>query len=122
MAELKLYVPTYYGDTEGAAAMGRKEFDDPQVPVVVREADGVRVVLGSHDFWKSDAPDIQIERRARGWLIFLHPTGSGDPSGHVIFCDDGRSFFVPENYVASDTPCVEWDWESALAEVDGEKS
>jgi hypothetical protein len=118
MAELKLYVPTYYGDTEGAAAAGRKEFDEPHVPVLVRRSDGVRIVLGSHDYFDNDAPDVQIERRANGWAVFLHPLGGGDPSGCVYFIDDGRSFLVTDSGLGGTPACEVSDWDTVVAEVD----
>jgi hypothetical protein len=115
MVEFKLHIPTYYGDADDPSgpAKGKQEFDTPIVPVVVREADGVRIVLGSHDYDDMRAPDVQIERRAGGWVIFLHPLGGGDPSGYVIFLDDGRSFLAPEHPACSTPPtellpfCVE---------------
>src|SRR5207253_4915079 len=97
MAELTLHAPTYNcGEyaTDPAAEV-KPEFGEPYVPIVIRSADGVRIVLGSHDYFDGDAADIQIERRPGGWAIFLHPWGGGDPSGYVYFLDDGRSFVVP---------------------------
>jgi hypothetical protein len=72
------------------------DFSNPQVPVVVRGADGVRLVLGTHDYDNLEKPAIQIERRPNGWTIFLHPLGGSDASGYVCFLDDGRSFLIPE--------------------------
>src|SRR5262249_21385044 len=97
MKQLELIVPTYYGErnSKQAGMEDEPDFGDPLVPVLVREADGVRIVLGSHDY-DSETPDIQIERRPNGWAIFLHPLGGSDPSGFVYFLDDGRSFLVPE--------------------------
>jgi hypothetical protein len=98
MQELKLLVPTYNG--RAFASQVEKgtlsEFGVPRVPILVREADGLRIVLGSHDYDDKDAPDIQIERRPKGWVIFLHPWGPGDASGFVYYLDDGRSFLVKE--------------------------
>ena len=122
MQEMKIYVPTYYRDpTEGGvSAKHKEEFDDPHVPVLIRHADGVRIVLGSHDFFDNDAPDIQVERRPNGWAIFLHPEGGGDPSGCVYFVDDGRSFVVPDK---GSTPAIQMmEWDEAVKEVDDEKS
>lgn len=97
--ELELDVPTYYGDRPDLHPH-RKEFDDPSIPVLVRPAEGVRVVLGTHDYTDLHKPDVQIERRPNGWAIFLHPCGGGDPSGVVYFLDDGQSFVIPECYSA----------------------
>jgi hypothetical protein len=97
MQELKLTVPTY------VANMPRKptetnhpgDFGSPYVPVLIHQAEGVRIVLGTHNYEDYDRPDVQIERRPNGWAIFLHPS-AGDPCGYVYFLDDGRSFLVPE--------------------------
>jgi hypothetical protein len=120
MPELKLWVPTYYGDRSGEQVDGakREEFGDPLVPVVVRPAEGVRVVLGSHDYWDASKPDIQIERRPTGWIVFLHPLGGSDPSGCVFFTDDGRSYVVAENDVGPTRPIRLLPWEDAVQEVD----
>jgi hypothetical protein len=95
--ELRLLAPTYYGatSTENLPSPNTEEFDAPFVPVLAQSADGIRVVLGSHD-WLAEAPDIAVERRSGGWLIFLHPAGGGDESGFIIFLDDGRSYLIPE--------------------------
>ena len=94
--ELRLLVPTYFGHRNCVLGVEEnEEFDNPHVPVLVRPAEGVRIVLGTRDYEDYHAPDIQIERRPKGWAIFLHPSG-GDPSGYVYFLDDGRSFLVRE--------------------------
>jgi hypothetical protein len=119
MAQLRVHVPTYYGGAfEDEVARGEKpEFGDPYVPVLAREADGVRIVLGSHDYFDMSKPDIQIERRPKGWAIFLHPEAGGDASGFIYFLDDGRSFVSPEN---ATTPAIETlDQPKAAALVDG---
>ena len=94
MPELKIYAKTYYGQIPEEVREARRlgEYDSPEVPVVVRPADGVRIVLGTHDFWDTSFPDIQIERRAGGWAIFLHAVPGDDPSGYVYFLDDGSSY------------------------------
>src|SRR3989442_10209151 len=96
--ELKLSVPTYYGAVHGKQnILGSPDFDAPNVPVLIHEAEGVRIVLGTHDFNDLEKPDIQIERRPKGWAIFLHPVGGGDASGYVYFLDDGQSFLLKED-------------------------
>src|SRR5205085_5627860 len=62
LPELKLYTRTYYGNVPEEVTEARRlqEYDSPDLPVVVRPADGVRVVLGTHDFWDTNFPDIQI--------------------------------------------------------------
>jgi hypothetical protein len=95
---LVLMVPTYYGAAQvnTESFPDKEEYDEPRVPVVVQDAEGVRVILGTSDFNDMNKPDIQIERRPNGWAIFLQPVGGGDSSGLVYFLDDGRSFLVPE--------------------------
>ena len=108
MNEIRLRVPTYnanlFPDQVSAGVV--PEFGPPFVPVIIRDAEGIRIVLGSHDYDDKRAPDIQIERRPRGWAIFLHPVGGGDASGYVYFVDDGRSFMLPENGLGP-TPAIE---------------
>jgi hypothetical protein len=96
--ELKLIVPTYLANMprKQSKTDDSPEFGNPYIPILVREAEGVRIVLGTHDYEDGEKPDIQIERRPNGWAIFLRSLGGGDPSGYVYFLDDGRSFLVPE--------------------------
>lgn len=98
MKELKLLVPTYNASlfAKQVAAGILPEFGPPNVPVIIRQSDGVRIVLGSHDFNELNVPDVQIERRPRGWAIFLHPLGGSDACAYIYFLDDGRSFLLPE--------------------------
>ena len=99
MRELKLLVPTYnaryFADQVESGSM--PEFGVPKVPVVIREADGIRIVLGTHEYWETDAPDVQIERQPNGWVFFLHPLGGCDACGYVYLLDDGRSFLQRES-------------------------
>jgi hypothetical protein len=99
LKRLELSVPTYYGSVAEKLAkeLGLPEFGEPVVPVLVHEAEGVRIILGTHDYDDLRKPDIQIERRPNGWAIFLHPEPGGDASGFVYFLDDGRSFVLPEH-------------------------
>ena len=94
MPELKIYAQTYYGNVPEEQTSARKleEFDSPEVPIVIRPADGVRIVLGTHDFWDTNFPDIQIERRPGGWAVFIHAVPGDDPTGFVYILDDGRSY------------------------------
>lgn len=96
--ELKLIVPTYNGSLYGQEVMEGTlpDFGEPHVPVVVRPADGLRIVLGTHDYDDTQKPDVQIERQPNGWVIFLHPLGGCDPCGYVYFLDDGRAFLHKE--------------------------
>jgi hypothetical protein len=94
MQELKLFVPTYNANYfEAEVESGAKEeFGDPNVPVLIREAEGVRIVLGTHDYEDFERPDIWVERQPNGWVIFLHSVGGSDENGYVCFHDDGRCF------------------------------
>jgi hypothetical protein len=105
MNELRLMVPTHVGElqAQGVDLGTDTDYGDPQVPVIIHEADGVRVVLGTHEYLDCEAADIQIERRLNGWAIFLHPLPGGDPCGYVYFLDDGRSFLVPEWHGVTET-------------------
>lgn len=106
MKEARFWAPTYYGTQNEMAGADtvRPEFGEPDVPLLVRTAAGLRILLGSHDYY-GPAPDIQIERRPHGWAIFLHPVGLSDASGCVCFLDDGRSYLVPELEIGP-TPAI----------------
>lgn len=97
MEQFEMLVPTYYGMMYAKMDPheNKEDFGEPNVPVLIHHAEGVRVVLGTHDAEDMAKPDIQIERRPNGWAIFLHPIG-GSTSGLVYFLDDGRSYLVPD--------------------------
>lgn len=103
--ELRLLVPTYYrhanSDEREAKEVGSSDFGLPIVPVLVHPADGLRIVLGSHDINDLSKPDIQIERRRNGWAVFLQPIPRGDTAGYVYFLDDERSFLVRDEINAN---------------------
>ena len=125
MEESRFVVPTYYGARNkllSDAGYARLEFSDPLIPILVREADGLRLVLGSHDCDDKNAPDIQVERRPNGWAIFLHPVGGSDPSGYVYFLDDGRSFVVPERGLGPTPSIVALGRNECVPEIDGSNS
>ena len=98
MRSMCIKVPTYNASLFGdEAAKGIvPEFGAPEIPVLVREADGLQIVLGSHDFRDCTKPDVQIERQPNGWVIFLHHCGGSDPAGYVYFYDDGRCVLLKE--------------------------
>jgi hypothetical protein len=103
-----LSVPTYYGTAyaDQDVLSDLPDYDHPNVPVVIHQGEAVRIVLGSRDVMDLEKPDVLIERRPKGWAIFLHPEAGGDPSGVVYFLDDGRSFVLRED--KSDNPgCVQ---------------
>ncbi len=106
LEECRLWVPTYFGRAYCVRGVDGEDFDNPYVQVLVHQAEGVRIVLGSHDCKDLNVPDIQIERRPNGWAIFLHPVGGGDPSGYVYFLDDGRSLLLKENEWATEAIVV----------------
>jgi len=109
----KLQVPTYHPN----AKQGEEEFTEPAVPILVCPADGLRIVLGTHDFLDYGKPDIQIERRKNGWMIFLHPVGGCDPSGYIYMLDDGRSFVQQERPTPT-PPLVVMSRDENLEELD----
>jgi hypothetical protein len=120
-SEIRLVVPTYnyqlYGEQVDRYEL--PEFGEPHVPVLIHEAEGVRIVLGTHDYNDYSKPDIQIERRPNGWAIFLHPEGGGDPSGVVYFLDDGRSFVTPENDLGSSNNIQFLECGEPVPDIDG---
>jgi hypothetical protein len=124
MEELKLVVPTYnYQLFPEQVEKGEKpEFGAPHVPVLIREADGVRIVLGTHDYEDLEKPDIQIERQPKGWMIFLHPCPGGDPCGYVYFLDDGRSFLVKEASFGPTEPIHILEEDASIPEIHGIKT
>jgi hypothetical protein len=105
--QFRLTVPTYNANyyDKSTNAILTEEYSETNTPVLVHEAEGVRIVLGTHDYNEMEKPDVQIERRAKGWAIFLRPEGGGDPSGYVYFLDDGRSFLVTQHH--GSTPAIE---------------
>ncbi len=113
----EMMVPTYNGKLLDDNP-GLKEFDEPELPVFVGSAEGVRIVLGTHDYHDYTKPDVQIERRHNGWLIFLHPQGGSDASGYIAFLDDGRSYVVKECCGGPTTPIEMVEHEEAFAEID----
>ena len=52
LRKLELKVPTYYGAVreDSSEEYNLPEFGEPFVPVLLHEADGVRVILGTHDY------------------------------------------------------------------------
>jgi len=97
MDRFKMMVPTYHAEMAAKAGLtDNNDFGEPSVPVLICDAEGVRIVLGTHDYKDFSKPEVQIERRPNGWAIFLNPVAGGDTSGLVYFLDDGRSFLVPD--------------------------
>lgn len=108
MESLKLLVPTYNANWYPDKVANREveEFGTPLTPLLCRESDGVRIVLGSHNFEDLDKPDVQVERQPNGWAIFLHPVGMSDPCGVLYFRDDGHSFLL-QAHKYGPTPPIE---------------
>jgi len=109
MLESQFRIPTFYGAQNAQLPepdKGRCDFSDPFAKILVRDEDGLRVLLMSGDIAPKDAPDILIERRPHGWAMFLHPVGNSEPSGYVYFLDDGRSYVIPETGLGP-TPAIE---------------
>ncbi len=102
---LKLLIPTFNANLYDSEVHDGllPEFGAPYVAVLVQRSDGLRVVLGSHDYSDMDAPDVHVERQPNGWAIFIHPLGfGGDPCGIIYLVDDGRSFLLKERAVVSE--------------------
>jgi hypothetical protein len=96
--QLTFSVPTFF-----KTHFRGEGFHRPEVPVTVKDEEGIRVILGNADD-DCGAPDILIERRPKGWVIFLHPDGSEDPSGYLFIKDGGKSFVIPGNKVGCAEP------------------
>lgn len=113
MSQSNFRLPTY----NPKAPKGGDDFIEPRVPVLVRQVDGIRVVLGSHDFG-ADKPDVLIERRKNGWSILIHPNGEhGDCVGCVFIHDDGRTWCVPDG-LPRERIVVDEAWDSVSNEID----
>jgi hypothetical protein len=108
MQVLKLMVPTFNGShfPGKVSRHAMPEYGRTETPVLVCEADGVRIILGSHDYHDFEKPDIYVERQPNGWAVFLHPSGGGDPSGMVYFLDDGKSYLLKEDDSGTTPPTI----------------
>lgn len=87
----RMNVPTYLASQDPSGP----DCGEPHVPILIGDAAGIRLLLGADDWLDDEKPEIQIERRPRGWMILIHPN-AGDAVGFFIMLDDGRSFFVHE--------------------------
>lgn len=116
-SRIAMEIPTFFGHVreQTTANSTEPEFGPPFVEVSMYRQEGVRIIMHTPGIDDDDQPDIHIERRPRGWAIFLHPEGSNDPSGFIYFLDDGRSFVVPNG----PEPLVIREWNGDVPEVDG---
>ena len=123
MQDLKLAVPTYNANLfpKEVSSGVIPEFGEPKHPVLIHEADGIRIVLGTHDFSETDTPDVQIERQPNGWVIFLHPVGGCDACGYVNLLDDGRSYLLKERGAKPDRAIQILELDAELPEFYGSK-
>jgi hypothetical protein len=105
----KMSIPTYIGSQPHDEQDNPPDFAEPRVPVLVHESEGIRVLMGTHNWQDWDKPDIQIERRPHGWAVFIHPN-AGDPVAFLYMLDNGKTYLMPEKYtepaleVIDDTP------------------
>jgi hypothetical protein len=97
--ELRLLVPTFNGHLypDEVQRGAKAEWTEPDTPVLVQPAGGLRLLLGTHDSQNKEQPEVVVERQTDRWAIFLHMNG-GDPVGHLYLLDDGRSFLVRDEY------------------------
>jgi hypothetical protein len=97
MNDIQLIVPTYNRRRfpQQVARGELEEYGAPEVPVLVREADGLRIMLGARDF-NDQVPDLLVERQPGAWVVFVHHPGGGDPSCEIYLMDDGRTLVSPE--------------------------
>jgi hypothetical protein len=124
MNDLKLHVPTYNGRyfAEEVESGRMPEYGVPKLPILIRAAEGIRIVLGTDDYFDKDAPDVQIERQPNGWVLFLHPTSGCDPCGYVYMLDDGRSFLEKESGLGPTEVIKVLEPGDELPEIDGQDS
>src|SRR5262249_13774896 len=85
----RMNVPTYLASQD----LNGPDFGESHVPVLIGEAEGIRLLLGADDWNDYEKRNIQIERRPRGWMIFVRHN-AGDAVGFFILMDDGRTFYV----------------------------
>lgn len=95
-------------------------FDDAKVPILVREDEGLHIVLGTHDFEMVEKPDILIERHPHGWLIVVHPNADCDPVGRIYLLDNGRTYFV-KGPVSAQIPIKVLEWATFLRKTGARK-
>lgn len=77
-----------------------QDFTEDRHPVRVHYASGVEAVLGlpaGEDISKSRCAVVSVERRPKGWCVFVTPVNSGDVSLCIYLHDDGRSWVLPEH-------------------------
>jgi hypothetical protein len=87
----RMKVPTYLACQDPTGP----DIGEPHVPVLIGDAEGIRLLLGTNDWNDYEKPDICIERRPHGWMIFVHHN-AGDAVGFLIMLDDGRTLYVHE--------------------------
>jgi hypothetical protein len=94
-----LLVPTFNGHlyAEEVERGEKPEWTEPDTPILVQPAAGLRLLLGTHDSEDREQPDVVVERQTDRWAIFLHMNG-GDPVGYIYLLDDGRGFLVRDKY------------------------
>jgi hypothetical protein len=90
-------VPTFYGHRKNLGS-NQEEFAPPLASVLIGEADGIRLILGTDNADDDEKPDIQIERRPHGWAMFLHPDSFNDVA-YIYILDIGRTCLLPQSYV-----------------------
>lgn len=98
--EMKFTIPVYNGAyySQEVIAGTKPEWSLPSHPVLVRETDGLRIVLGSHDGEAAGTASVCLERHPHAWVIFLHPNSDADAVGYVYFFDDGKAAFYEERH------------------------
>jgi hypothetical protein len=89
-SDWRLSVPTYYGAKDRDVV-----FAEPNVPVQVNKAKGIRIVLGAHDFDDSPKPVVRVERRPHGWAVYIH-RDAADPIACILILDNGKTLLLPD--------------------------
>lgn len=70
---------------------------EPRIPVCIHTDDGICINLGTDDPANRNGPNVQIERRKNGYVVFIRTVAGWDQTCYVYMLDDGRCFVLPEN-------------------------
>ncbi len=104
MNALTLLVPTF--TPSARPEDDGKEYSEPNAEIGMSSEEGLRLELRKGTKPEFGWPQIVIERRAHGWMLFLAPN-EGDESGYLQFHDDGRMCLIRDKFVPTEIDCPE---------------